>query len=114
VELVEGEAMADFSFAEFEGCIEKAKLRAQVDPLFRTLALNDAKEALRKIRGASLPDDLTVVFVEPGASAFKDPAHTRVVVLDSSAEVAEELSDDDLENVAGGGDGTGTGMTGGW
>ncbi len=98
---------------EFTEAFDKVKKRASVDPLFRDLALRKPKEALKKVHDRQLPEDWTLVFVESNNST-PYPPKTCVVLLDTVTGTAEELSDEDLEDVAGGGDSTGTGLKGGW
>jgi hypothetical protein len=108
-----GDAMANQQLEEFAEAFEKVKSRALVDPLFKILALKNPKEALRKVHDEPIPEDWTLVFIESGTTTHYPP-ETHVVMLGASANASEELSDDDLEDVAGGGDSTGTGLKGGW
>jgi len=76
--------------------IEKEiRKRAMTDPQFRTLALKDPTAAISQINPKPLPTGYKVRCVE--AAGF-----TRTVVLPDPVSNAEELSDADLEQVAGG------------
>lgn len=69
--------------------------RAATDAAFHALALRDAAAAVREATGLSLPDGFTVRFVDnQGANA--------TFVLPDVAVASEELSDAQLEHVAGG------------
>lgn len=80
---------------EAEQVQKEIKKRAMTDPQFRTLALKDPNAAIAKINSKPLPASYKVRCIE--ASGF---SHT--VVLPDPVSNAEELSDADLEQVAGG------------
>jgi len=74
---------------------KEVKKRAMTDPQFRTLALKDPSAAISKINSKPLPSGYKVRCVE--SAGF-----TRTIVLPDPVSSAEELSDADLEQVAGG------------
>jgi hypothetical protein len=68
--------------------------KSSVDPAFRALALKDGSKAVEQVLGFPLPDGLKIRFVENDGAWMTlglPPART-----------ADELSDRDLEAVAGG------------
>ena len=81
--------------AEAEHIEKEVKKRAMTDPQLRTLALKDPFAAISKISTKPLPTGYKVRCVE--ASGF-----SRTIVLPDPVSNAEELSDADLEQVAGG------------
>ncbi len=71
--------------------------RAQEDPAFRSSLLSDPKAVIEKELGTSLPDGVKVQVMEETSDAFY------LVLPPSSSTGADgELSDQELESVAGG------------
>jgi hypothetical protein len=66
-----------------------------MDPDFRQIAVHDAKAALDLVSDIPLPEGFTVRFVEPGTADM-------VIVLPPVAAPDGELTDAQLEQVAGG------------
>jgi len=83
---------------QIESLVEKAVRRSIGDADFRRLLVSDPRTALASIDARPLPVSLNLQFVEPGIK-------TRTIVLPPAATPSGELSDDQLERVAGG-DGT--------
>ncbi len=83
--------------------IEEVKRRSAIDSEFRALALSDPTAALAKVNPRPIPEG-TVRFVESGtAEQEANNALMIVAVLpDPAMAVEEELSDEDLEDAAGG------------
>ena len=95
--------MNAWSRSEAARTIEEAKRRSATDPVFRALALSNPAAALAKINPRPIPEG-SVCFVESrDAEKANDPEIMVVILPDPSTSLGEELSDDDLENVAGGG-----------
>lgn len=69
--------------------------KAMKDPEFKTLALNDFGAAFKEITGSDLPDGTAFKFVPAGQGNLKEG-------LIEIPESSEELTDEDLEKVAGG------------
>jgi hypothetical protein len=72
--------------------------RAAVDQPFRRHLLASAAEAVHAAFGIRLPDGFRIRFIE------KDPDTDLLVVLPDVRGGSDELSEEDLENVAGGTD----------
>jgi hypothetical protein len=70
--------------------------RATLDAPFRALVLRDPAAAIRDSFGVELPAGYRLRFVE------KDAGVDEMIVLPAFKASGEELSDDELENVAGG------------
>ncbi len=81
---------------EAEQAIAQIVKRAQTDSKFRQLCLNDPNAAAHEATGKDLPDGFTLRFVE------NQGADLTVVLLDI-IDANAELSDVELEQVAGGG-----------
>lgn len=89
--------MSSWTTQEVQAAIEEVYRRSVTDPDFRALALRDAKAAFAKIDPRPLPPGLAPQFVENSG-----PVQT--LVLPDPIEGIEELSEDALEQVAGGWD----------
>lgn len=78
-----------------ERAIAQAKLAAMVmdDPALRARLLADPRAVLREIAGVEIPDTITVAVHEESADAFH-------LVIPPA--LADELSEDQLDSVAGG------------
>jgi len=79
-----------------EKLLEAVTHRASMDGPFRAQLLADPASAIHAAFGVSLPEGFRIRFVE------KDPELDALVVLPELHAADEELSDDDLEQVAGG------------
>ena len=76
--------------------IRETMNRARTDDKFRQLALDDPKKALKEVAGKEPPEHLRVKFYDGG------DAHVNIVLPPSVSEESE-LTDTELEQVAGGG-----------
>jgi hypothetical protein len=83
--------------------IEAIVARAEVDPPFRAALLRDPARAVSDAFGVSLPPGFRIRFIE------RAPTDDLLVVLTDPVGNAGELSDDQLDAVAGG-----AGTTGLW
>lgn len=73
--------------------------KSSIDPTFRALALSDGSKAVEQLAGVTLPDGMKIRFVDNEGAAFTlglPPLRAQ-----------GELSDRDLESVAGGREVTG-------
>jgi hypothetical protein len=94
--------MTAWSRSEAVRTIEEVKRRSIIDPEFRSLALSDPIAALAKVNPRPIPAG-SVRFVEAGDAAQEiDNSEIIVAVLPDPKVVTEELSEEDLEDVAGG------------
>jgi hypothetical protein len=101
--------------SHLEQAIQKAVRLSSLDPLFRALALSNPTAALAKVHLYPVPAGCPVLFVEEGAEVSEVSPETRVVRLPRPDEgLGDELSDADLDQVAGGSDSSGSGISGGW
>lgn len=77
--------------------LEIIRRKAAEDPDFRELCLSNPKAAVKKATGIEVPDDFNLRFVE------NNGADLTVVLPDEEPKSEDDLlSDDDLEDVAGG------------
>jgi hypothetical protein len=86
----------DWTAADAEKAIKETVTRARTDLKFRELALKDPRAALRQVSGKEPPEGLRIKFFDGG------DAHVTVVLPEYVSD-ASELSDAQLEQVAGGG-----------
>jgi hypothetical protein len=87
---------AEWTPQEIEKTINEAIRRGKTDPTFRALALSDPRRAIEKVAGKSIPETLKIKFFD-GAGAHL------TIVLPEPVGDESELSDTQLEQVAGGG-----------
>ena len=80
---------------EAEQAIEQIVKRAQTDTEFRQLCLNDPNAAAIEATGKNIPEGFTLRFVENQGADL-------TVVLPDSVDANAELSEQELEQVAGG------------
>lgn len=81
---------------ELNSAVREVIKRAVVDPDFRQLAVHDSKAALAKVSTAKLPEGVGVQFVDN----YNKPIKT--LALPDPIANADELTDQELEDVAGG------------
>jgi hypothetical protein len=96
-------SMSAWSRTEAARTIDEVKRRSATDPDFRALALSNPTAALAKVNPRPIPEG-SVIFVESGSAAPTATDAERLVVPlpDAATACHDELSDEDLENAAGG------------
>lgn len=92
---------------ELQQMLLKITRRASIDAEFRALALRDGAAAISKITSKPLPKDITYQFVD-------NSGRVRVVPLPDLIVDTDELSESELEGVAGGDGPTTPPIAGGW
>ena len=96
--------MNDWTNEELQRTFSEVARRAAVNPEFRALALRDSAAAIARINPRPLPKGMTVRFVDNSGSLKTIP------LPDLVSGISEELSEVELENIAGGD----SSVTGGW
>jgi len=86
--------MAAWTQADADQAVKDVMIRAQTDKGFRDLCLSNPHEAIEQIAGKAVPDSLKLKVLE------SDPDFDLTVVLPLF--MGEELSDRELDQVAGG------------
>jgi hypothetical protein len=90
----EGETM-EWTNENADEVLQKVIERSRADPEFRALALSDSRSAIALIEPRPLPPGFTVRFVD-------NERADRTFVLPDPVPVADNLTDAELEQVAGG------------
>lgn len=85
--------MTDWTKEELEKVLLEIKKKAITDADFRRQALLDASSVVKDISGKELPDGMKLKFIE------NDGAHMTIVLPDMAT---GEISEDELDQVAGG------------
>ena len=83
--------------------------RAGVDPKFRELAIKDSTAAVAKVTSKPLPSDISLKFVDNSGRVKTIPLPNL-----TSQVTQEDLSDAEIEMVAGGVMANTTSVSGGW
>jgi hypothetical protein len=86
----------DWTNEEIQRVVEQSIKRGKTDASFRSLALAQPRAAIEQVAGKSIPEGLKVKFFD-GSNA-----HLTIILPEYSADESE-LSDTQLEQVAGGG-----------
>jgi|SwirhisoilCB3_FD_contig_51_2690181_length_761_multi_2_in_0_out_0_2 hypothetical protein len=81
---------------ELNAAIREVLKRAVADPNFRQLAVRDGKAAIAKVNSKALPTGLTIQFVDNHGKSSK------TVVIPDPVDHPEQLTEEELEAVAGG------------
>ena len=79
---------------EMNAALQEIFEKAAIDEEFRKLAIEQPNEAIKQISGKEAPEGYRLKFVEP------DPESDYTLVLPDFQ--GDELSDDELEGIAGG------------
>jgi hypothetical protein len=90
--------MNNWTNEELQRTLNEVARRSTIDPEFRALALENGAEAISKINPKPLTGEMKFHFVDNSGVIKTIPLPDPLLVG------TEELSDCDLENVAGGGD----------
>src|SRR4051812_885827 len=100
--------MSQWTDEEVQKTLNLVTRKSGVDPQFRKLCLNDPKAAIAVVNDTPIPATFRLRFVENEGASM-------TVILPDPSSLENELTDADLEHVAGGKSGTGTpgGITGG-
>jgi hypothetical protein len=80
---------------EADKTLEEIKKRSIVDPEFRQLALSNPNAAVAKVNPKPMPSGFSVKFIDNSGAQ-------KAIVLPDPVGKVEELSDAELEEVAGG------------
>lgn len=88
--------MADWTEQELIQVVGEVLRRSTVDPEFRALAQKNPNAAVAKVTTRALPNDFTLQFHENSGSV-------KHFILPDPVAGIEELSEEDLKAVAGGG-----------
>ncbi|MGM0607911.1 MAG: NHLP leader peptide family RiPP precursor [Candidatus Muiribacteriota bacterium] len=86
--------MSEWTPEEIQETINKVQSKAATDKGFRNKALNNPKEAVKELTGKDIPEDFKIKIIENEAGV------DQTFVLPDF--VGEELSDEQLDDVAGG------------
>ena len=99
--------MKNWTNEELQQMLLKIAQRTAVDPEFRALALRDSAAAISRITSKPLPTGVTYQFVDNSGSI-------RIVPLPDPIVSSDELSEAELEDVAGGDTPPPPPISGGW
>jgi len=88
--------MSQMNNQEVNAAIREVLKRAVADPNFRQLAARDGKAAIAKVTSKPLPQGLTIQFVDNHGKTAK------TVVIPDPVSHPEQLTEEELEAVAGG------------
>lgn len=87
--------METITQSQWTKALEKVVARAEKESSYRELCLKDPRQALQEYLPAELPQDFKVDFIDGRGADM-------TVVLPPFAEQSDELTNEDLEQVAGG------------
>jgi hypothetical protein len=90
--------MTTWTDKELQNIFTEVARRSAIDPEFRLLALSDASQAILQISSKPLPKKLKIQFVDDSRPVITVPLPHLAV------DTCGELTDEELEHVAGGGD----------
>jgi len=93
--------MAEWTYEEGKRAMNEAVRRSATDPAFRKLMLTDVNKAVEQVAGKSVPPGFKIRVMEKGGTDM-------TLVLPDPVKAGGELSDKELEQVAGGGRCVGT------
>jgi hypothetical protein len=87
--------MSEWTQQEVDQTLEEIKRRAITDPEFRQIALVNANAAIAQVNPKPIPDTVSIKFAD-------NTGTLKTIVLPDPIAAADELSDAELEEVAGG------------
>ena len=93
--------MSEWTQQEIDQTLEEIKRRALTDTEFRQIALSDANTAIAKVNPKPIPDAVAIKFAD-------NSGKVKTIVLPDPIAAADELTDAELEEVAGGDNNTNT------
>jgi hypothetical protein len=93
---------------DVRAAVEEVLRRSALDGAFRSLALSDGRAAIAKVTGRQPPVEFVITFVDNSG------AKKTIPLPDLTPKVVEELTEEELEDVAGGSGGNQPPITGGW
>ena len=93
--------MAEWSYEDGKQAMNEAVRRSATDPSFRKLLLTDVNKAVEKVAGKPVPPNFKIRVLEKGNADM-------TLILPDPVAAGGELSDKELEQVAGGGRCVGT------
>jgi len=100
---------SEWTNEELQPVLQEILRRSSVDPEFRALALRDSAAAFAKVGSKRPPSDISFKFIDNSGAVKTLP------LPDPVAEITQEdLSDAELEAVAGGVLANTTSVSGGW
>jgi hypothetical protein len=88
--------MNNWTNEEAKKALDTIRKKALTDESFFKLCLKDPKKAVKEIAGKDVPNNFKIKFIE-------NKADEMIVVLPTPVKKNAQLSDDELEKVAGGG-----------
>jgi hypothetical protein len=88
--------MSQMNDQELNAAIREVLKRAVADTNFRQLAVRDGKAAIAKVNNKALPQGITIQFVDNHGQSAK------TVVIPDPVTHPEQLTEEELEAVAGG------------
>ncbi len=87
--------MNNWTNEEAKKALDTIRKKALTDESFFELCLKDPKKAVKEVAGKDLPDNFKLKFIE-------NKTDEMIVVLPTPLKKNAELSEEELENVAGG------------
>ena len=87
--------MSNWTNEEAKNALDTIRKKALTDEVFFELCIKNPKKAVKEVAGKDVPDNFKIKFIE-------NKADEMIVVLPTPVKKNTELSDNELESVAGG------------